>query len=319
MLLKFLSRLMASLLTTLLFATVVSVTANQTILNTTYIENKLQSQNAYDRLSDALSDEISKNSNDPTVSQTAVAAQLKNILTPAVLQQKIDVTLKQLHDYFHGNGAVPTLDVSDLVQAAQQAGLQVDGNKFSKPVELTAATKFKKVSGTAKVVGIGTIAAEVALFLGVLAIAIKRRDYRPLANIVFTLGAMLTLAGATLLFVPQLLNKVYTAKGPFASLVHDLAIVTVRDFGLRLLIPGATALLLGVLAKYALRKQRPPTYRAAVPRPKDTSSPTPVPTEPSRPQPVVPAAPAIPTSPTPPTAPAPGAPPRPKQPRKIQL
>lgn len=317
MLLTFLSRLMSSLLTSLLFATVVGLTANQTILNTTYIENKLQSQNAYDRLSDALSEEISKNSNDPTVSQTAVAAQLKTILTPDVLHQKIDVTLKQLHDYFRSNGAVPTLDVSDIVQAAQQAGLQVDGDKFSKPIELTPATKFKEVSNSAKLLGIGAIAAEVVLFLGVLAIAIKRRDYRPLANIVFSLGIMLTLAGASLVFMPQLLNKVYTAKGAFASLAHDLAIVTVRDFGLRLLIPGVTALLLGSLAKYALRRHRPQTYRATGPKRKDATLPTPA--EPSSLQPTTPLAPVAPASPAQPTNSIPGAPPRPKQPRKIQL
>ncbi|MGH7241355.1 MAG: hypothetical protein ACREGB_03610 [Candidatus Saccharimonadales bacterium] len=317
MLLTFLSRLMSSLLTSLLFVTVVGVTANQTILNTTYIENKLQSQNAYDRLSDALSDEISKNSNDPAVSQTAVATQLKSILTPDVLRQKIDVTLKQLNDYFHSNGAVPTLDVSDLVQAAQQAGLQVDGDKFSKPVELTAATNFKKVSGPAKLAGIGAIATEVVLFLGVLAIAIKRRDYRPLANIVFSLGTMLTLAGAVLLFTPQLLNKVYAANGAFASLAHDLAIVILRDFGLRLLIPGVTALLLGILAKYALHRYRPKTYRAVTPRAEDTMPSTPV--EPSGPQPTAPAVPVVPTSPVQSTGPVSGAPSRPKQPRKIQL
>lgn len=328
MLLTFLSRLMSSLLTFLLFLTVVGYTANQTVLNTTYIENKLESQNAYSRLSDALSDEISKNSSDPAISQDAVSSQLKTILTPDVLKQKIDTTLKQLQAYYKGDGPEPTLDVSDLIKQANQSGLTVDSAKFDKPVTLNGTAKLKQVGQTAKLVGIGTAVLMALLFLGVLAIAIKRRNYKPLANIVFSLGIMLTTSGLLMLFVPRLFShflKIDAATNPFAALAHDLAVVAMHDFGIRLLIPGVVALLLGILAKFALRgtgRKQPKAKKQKEVVAEDSSF---FDNREADSEPAAPAAEPTPLTPTPSTepaprpGPAPGAPPRPRGPRKIQL
>ena len=326
MFLTFLSRLMSSAVTTLLFVTVVGLTASQTLLNTGYIETKLQSQNAYSRLSDALSTKISQDSNDPNVSQDAVASQLKTVLTPAVLQQKIDTTLKQLDAYYKGNGPVPTLDISDVVQQAQNSGLDIKADKFNKPITLKATTKGKKVSDTAKLVSIGTLVAVGVLLLGILGIAIKRKNYKPFANILFSLGLMLTITGTSLLFVPRIFNKMIGTsldKNPFGPLAHDLAVSVVHDFGLRLLIPGVTALLLGTLAKIALRgtgNKQPKAKKSdgalALGYARATDAPAPDDTPPAEETPETPA----PANPQPqqPVS-TPGAPPRPKKPRKIQL
>lgn len=324
MLLAFLSRFMSSLLTALLFVIIVGTTANQTILNTGYIEHKLDSQNAYSRLSDGLSTQISKDSQDQTISQPAVASQLKTILTADVLKTKIDTTLKQLQDYYRGNGQVPALDLTDVMQQAQKSGLDIDGGKFDKPVKLQAATKLKKVSNAAKFVGIGTLVAVITLLFGILAIAIKRHNYKPLANIIFSLGIMLSVSGIVLLFVPQTLDKLHNFKtaGSLLSLVHDLFIVTVRDLGLRLLIPGITLLSLGILAKVALRRttgktpqpKKPKRIEAAEPLFLDnTVTDTPIPSV------EIPSTPTLPAKPVVTDSVIPGAPPRPKRPRKIQL
>jgi hypothetical protein len=259
MLLTFLSRLMSSLLTTLLFVTIVGATANQTILNRDYVEQKLESQQAYDRLSTALSQKISEDSNDPSIPQDAVASQLKTVLTADVLRDKIDTTIKQLEAYYKGDGPVPTLDISDLVQKAQAEGLPIDAEKFDKPVKLTALETTKPISDSAQIISIGVIVLAALLLLGVLAIAIRRRDYRPLANIVFSLGLMLTITGAALLLVPNVFSRMYkfdASTNPFGSLFHDLAVIAIHDFGLRLLIPGIVALLLGILAKLLIRSHR---------------------------------------------------------------
>lgn len=325
MLLTFLSRLMSTVLTSLLFAAVVGLVANQTVLNTTYIESKLESQNAYSRLSDALSTKISKDSGDPAMSQEAVASQLKTVLTADVLKAKIDTTLKQLEAYLQGKGPVPTLDVSDLVREAKQAGLDIQEDKFNEPVTLTAATKLKKVNDTAKFVSIGTVVAIVLLVLGILAIAVKRRNYKPFANAVFSLGIMLTLTGGLMLFMPRLFSRFYkvdASTGSLSSLARDLAVVAMHDFGLRLLIIGVVTLLLGILAKYLLRgtgHKHPrasktvelepvdtapvTTPLAGVDTPKPADTPNPIPTG----------------SPIPQGGQAPGAPPRPRTSRKIQL
>jgi hypothetical protein len=261
MLLTFLSRLMSSLLTTLLFVTVVGMTANQTILNTKYIESKLASQNAYNRLSDALSKDISDNSAASGVPQSEVSSQLKTVLTPDLLKQKIDSTLTQLQTYYRGKGPLPTIDFSSQVQQVQSAGVPLDAGKYNQPVKLTAASKAKRISDAAKYVGIGLLALMAVLFASIFAIAIKRRDYRPLGNIVFSLGLMLTITGGSMLFVPAIFNKLYKfnpVTNPFGSLAHDLAIAIIHDYALRLLIIGVVALLVGILAKFLLHKQRQP-------------------------------------------------------------
>lgn len=249
---------MSSLLTTLLFVTVVGVTANQTILNTNYIEKNLENQQAYDRLSDALSKDIGNNTETSAIPQSSISAGLKVVLTPDVLRVKINSTLTQLQAYYRGNGPVPTIDISDLVQQAQQSGFPIDAGKYNQPVELSAATKAKQVSDVAKYVSIGMLIIIALLLAGVVAIAIKRRDLRPLANIVFSLGLMLTITGGALLVVPRVFSQLYKfdpVTNPFGALAHDLAVSAIHDFGIRLVLPGLAALVLGGLAKFALRSK----------------------------------------------------------------
>jgi hypothetical protein len=318
MFVTFLSRLMSSLLTTLLFVAIVGLTANQTILNTHYVEAKLKSQDAYSRLSTALSQEISKKANSQSetpLSQPELEAQLKKILTAEVLQAKIETTLKQLQDYYQHNGPVPTLDISDLVQQANENGLQIDAEKYDKPIKLTGLTKTKQVSDSTKLASIGALVFMAILFAGVLAIAIKRRDFRPLANIVFVLGLMLSISGTALLFVPGIFTKLYRfnpSTNPFGSLTSDLATSTIHDFGLRLLIYGLLALLLGIAAKFFLRKRRQKRPLEYAKADKESAKPD-VPV--SDPVSIY----DVPTTPAPtdsvPGAPAPR---RPSKPRKIQ-
>lgn len=318
MLLTILSRIMASVLTTLLFITIVGITADQTVLNTGYIETTLEKEKAYDRLSAAISQEISSNSADPSVPKEELASQLEAVITPDVLKEKIDTTLKQLQEYFRGDGPVPTLDISDLVQQAQANGLQIDADKFNEPVQLTAVTEVKKLSDAAQIISIATLVVVAVLLAGVIGIAIKRRDWRPLANIVFSLGLMLTITGACLMLVPQIFSRLYTfdaATNPFGSLAQDLAAIAVHDFGIRLLIPGLVALVIGIIAKVLLKKhkqKRPLDYAKADPPPQTnglTAAPVSIEDAPTTPTQTGPSV-------------TPGAPPAPRavtKPRKIQL
>jgi hypothetical protein len=319
MLLTFLSRVMSTLLTTLLFVTIVGFTANQTILNTGYVEKRLESQQAYERLSTAISNEISKNAETP-LSQPELQAKLKQILASQVLKEKIDTTLKQLKDYYQHDGPVPTLDISDLIAQAQQAGLDINDEKFEKPIKLTGLEKTKQVSDSARLASIGALVFMALLLIGVLAIALKRRDFRPLANITFSLGLMLTITGTALLFVPSAFSKAYKfnpSTNPFGSLASDLANATTRDFGLRLLIPGAVILLAGIVWKILIRKAGKPRSLAYAKADKPTIL-NDIPERPAKPVSVEDA----PTTPTSPKNDIPGAPPAPRpanKSRKIQL
>lgn len=321
MLMTFLSRLMSSLLTTLLFVAVAGFTASQTVLNVPYVEQKLADENAYVRLSDALSTQISQKSQDPRIPQELVATQLKTVLTPEVLKAKVDTTLKQLQAYYRGDGPIPTLDITDLLAQAEAAGLQLEASKYEKPVELTPVSGIKSLSDAAGLIGIGLAIVMVLLFSGILIIAIKRRDFRPFANIAFSLGLMLSITGAALLFVPAVFNRIYTfnqSSNPIGTLVHDVAIAAVHDFGIRLLIPGIIILLVGLVGKLLLRrrKTKQPLEYARAEAPTILND---MPSPPPRPVSIV----DVPTTPTTqPTESTPGAPPAPraaKKPRKLQF
>src|SRR5438045_3503554 len=97
--LSWLSKLTASLLISVLFAAVLTLFLDQTLLNSSYLEGQLASTNSYTKLSDALSDQVVKSSdnNDP-----ALKAKVLSILTPTVLQTKLDGGLEQLQAYYKG-------------------------------------------------------------------------------------------------------------------------------------------------------------------------------------------------------------------------
>ncbi len=281
--LSWLSRFMATVLTTLLFLVVVTIAAGQTVLNTQYLESELQSQQAYSKLSTAISKDISKQA-DAGQAQDAVTTQLQSIITPQVLQQRLSKTLNEIQAYYKGNGPVPTLDVSDLVNQAEAAGLPAPNDpKLQQPIKLTAATKAKHYSNAAKAVGAGVIALIVVLIVGLVAIARKTRNYKPLCAVLVSLGIMLSVTGGSLLIVPRIFNKLYTfnpATNPFGALAHDIALGVLHDYALHLLIPGLAILVVGIVARLLVGRagKRVTPVAEATPAPAATRPITQLPT-----------------------------------------
>jgi hypothetical protein len=314
--LAWLNRLFASALTILLFMLVVAFAASQTFLNAAFMKQELQHQHAYGRLSTALSDDITSKSGsggDPQVTE-----QLKRIISPPKLQQRLDSTIDQIQAFYQHNGPVPTLNVSDLLDQAQTAGLPVpDSPELQKPIKLTALDKTRELAKVLQFVGIGLAVVTVLLIIGMFAIARRRRDYKPFAAVLIALGIMLGVTGGVLLLVPRLFNKLVgfnPADNPYGPLARDMALDIVHDFALRLLIPGIAVLVAGILLRILIGKVR---KRKAAPDSRGADTPA----APAAPAPAAPitAAPTDAPEDTPaaaPPVPRPSRPPRP--PRKIQ-
>ena len=258
MILAWLNRLMATLLTTLLFVAIVALAASQTFLNGPYMKSKLQGQHTYNRLSTALSNDIAKQAGSADDQQ--LISQLQQVITPGVLQQRLDSTIDQIQAYYQQNGPLPTLNVSDLIDKAQAQGLPVpDDPQLQQPIKLTALDKTKEFANVLKFVGIGLAIVIVLLVLGMLAIARKRRNYKPFAAVLISLGIMLSITGGALLLVPKVFNKLVgfdPASNPYGPLARDLALGIVHDFALHLLIPGVAILIAGILLRILIGKVR---------------------------------------------------------------
>jgi hypothetical protein len=287
MMLSWFNRFMASALTTLLFVVVVLFAASQTFLDGQYIKTQLKDQNAYNRLSTAISSDIAKNADDVTTPQNQVTSQLQTIITPQILQQRLTKTIDEVQAYYQDKGPVPTLDVSDLVDKAQTAGLPApDDSKLQGPIKLTAATKAKSFSTAAKAIGAAMLALILLLIIGIFVIARKRHNYKTFTAVLTSLGIMLSVTGAALLIVPHIFNKLYTfnpSTNPFGALAHDLALGILHDFALHLLIPGLAILAIGILIRVligrAAKRAKADTDAAPTAEP-DVPAPRPLPNTP---------------------------------------
>lgn len=261
MLLSWLSKLLASLLVSILFVTTFGLVASQTILKSHYIEDQLQKNNAYGKLASSISDQIVKNA-DATLSKSQLSDQVKAIVTPEVVQQKLTTTLDQLQAYYTGSGPAPTLDVSDLVAKAQAAGVPAPADSnLTKPITIAGTAKAKDVKAKVGQVKSLTIVLIAVLVIGLTAIAIVRHTYVPLANVLVSLGGMLTLSGAGLMFAPSLADKLIKfdySSNAFAGIAHDLIKSIGQDIGKRLLIIGATVLAVGILTRIVLSRVTKP-------------------------------------------------------------
>lgn len=320
MILSWLNRLSASTLTILLFVAVVLFALSQTVLDAQYIKTELQHQNAYNRLSVAISNDIAKNADaTTTTTQTQLMQQLQTVVTPQILQARLTKTIDEIQAYYEGRGPVPTLDVSDLVNQAQQAGLPVpDDPKLQQPIKLTAATNIKRLVNPALAVGAAMLAFILFLIIGLLVAAHKRHNYKTLTAVLTSLGIMLSVTGGALLVVPHIFNKLYTfnpTTNPFGALAHDVALGILHDFALRLAVPGLAILAIGILLRVLIAKA---DKRAKVAASAHLSDAPEYDTAPLAPLPDVPPPTNAPEQ-TPTAAPPIPRTPGPRPPRKIQL
>jgi hypothetical protein len=271
--LVWLNRLSASALTILLFVLVVAFAASQTFLNAAYAKSELQHQNAYSRLSKAVSTDIANKSGD--ASDPQLVTQLQKVITPQILQQRLDNTIDQIQNFYQHNGKVPTLDVSDLIDKAQSDGLPVPDNaELQKPIELSALKKTKELANVIKLVSIGLAVVILLLIITLFAIARKRRNYKPLAAVLISLGIMLSVTGGALLLIPHVFNKLVgfnPETNPYGTLGRDLTLDTIRDFAMHLFVPGVALLVAGILLRVLIGKVR---RRKAAPDPSDSDTPT---------------------------------------------
>ena len=260
MVFSWLSKLLAALLVVTLFGTIFAIVLNQTVLSSHYLEGQLTADNSYSKLSDAIVAEFVKNANPPSTAPQ-VATEVKAVVTPAVLQQKINPALDQLEAYYKGNGAPPTIDLSDLIAQAQAAGLSVpkDAN-LDKPIVLSGNSQVKGASKQFEHVKLASILLSLLLIVALLAVSWERHKFATLPDVAIVLGVLVGFIATIFSVAPGIVDKhakFNFSSNAFASTAHDLAIHIAHNLGERFAIIAAVLFIIGVATRILVARMKP--------------------------------------------------------------
>lgn len=252
MLLSFLSKTLATLLTAVLSTAIITTIMNQTLLSSAYLEGQMTSVHGYDRASVALSDEIAHS---PDLAAYPMAEPvLQSVLTPTVLKQKINGALEQMQAYYQGNGPRPVIDLTDLASQAQAAGVPVPQNSgLTQPIVLGSSnSNTKNVGRNVSDIRPATLILSVLLATALAAVAWRRRQFKPLPNVLISVGILVGLVALVLHLGSGLADhflRFGTSSNLFASLGHDLADSIANDLAKRFGVVAVVLLAVGVPAR----------------------------------------------------------------------
>jgi hypothetical protein len=248
MLLSALSKLLATSLVGVLVGLVLMTVLTQTVLSSEYVKGKLAATDSYGRLSVALTDEISQKV--PVAENQQVRTKLETILTPQVLQTKIDGVLDQSESYYRGTGPLPVIDLTDLAAQAQAAGIPIpEDSAIATSVPLQASARGKEYSQTFDNTQTATIVGAVLLTAALLAVSWKRHKWVALPYVLIAVGVLIGLITVAIHFASGAAANHIAAEAKanaFSLIGSDLltAIATdlVRNFGIIAVVFGVVGI-----------------------------------------------------------------------------
>lgn len=259
-----LSKFLAGLLVSVLCSAIITIIMSQTLLSAHYIEGRLTAVNGYNRLSTALTQEVSQEAG--ATNNPEVNAKLQSILTPTALEQKINTALDQLQQFYQGKAPAPTITLNDLATQAQAQGIPVQQTTtLTQPIELagngakTSQTNQTNVAKTFDHIRLTTILTAGALTAALLALSWRRHRYSTLPDVLVGVGVLMGLIALTFYLSTGLANhyiKFSTTSNAFAELGRDLAENIVRDLGWRFAIIAVVCFVAGLTTRiFAARLQ----------------------------------------------------------------
>jgi hypothetical protein len=224
---RWLVKTLASLLTAVLFLAVISVVFHTTIFNAKYIEGQLDRTNAYNRLSVALSDQVSQQAG--VAGNAQLSGGVSNVLQPAALKQKVNTALAGYQAYYEGKGGVPQLDLTGLAAQAQAQGVPLPANTtISQPISF-ASSNDQGAQNVGKAIAgarTTTLVLGVALVLVLAVLSWRTRRYRTLPNVLISVGFFLGLMALAFWLGPTLVQRyvpLVNGSNAFLGLGRDLA------------------------------------------------------------------------------------------------
>lgn len=243
---KWLSRFLAFLLTIALFGAVLSLVFDRTLLSAGYLDAKFKQQDIYTRVATDLPTEIAKQGG--AEARTALP-DLQKVITPELVQAKVETALKEFERYYKSGGPAPTIDLSDVVAKARAEGLQIPAGKFDKPVVVAGIGQTR---GAVQ----GFESAKLGMILGVALLTIllgvvcwRRQNFRPLARALAITGGLVSIIAIALGLAPGIIDSRLhfdLKSDQYLAMGHDVALQAFRDLAVTFGVIGGVLILLGV-------------------------------------------------------------------------
>lgn len=257
MLLSWLSKFIASLLVAVLSLTIITTVLGQTLLSSNYLETQLSATDSYARLSNAISGQVVKDSG---IVDSALEPKVKSVITPDVVKSRVNSALDQLEAYYQGNGQAPQIDLSDIAAQLQAAGLPVNTNTsiLTQPVTLgpNGPANTQRGHDYQRVKSVVLVISIVLVVLLVL-LCWKRREYRPLANVLISVGISIGIIALFCHFVPGLADrflKFNTSTNAFVGVSHDMVQAIAKDLAKHFGIIAIICIVLGIVARVVIKR-----------------------------------------------------------------
>jgi len=264
MLLSALSKTLSTFLVLVLVGMAMAFTADSTVFNNEYVEQKLTETNSYQRLSVALNQEIAnKASQENNADTAAMTAKLQEILTPAVLEQKITQAIDGFHAYYRGNGPLPTIDLTDIAAQAKANGIPIpEDSEINKPITFGSNAQLKDASKTFNGIRQSSIVVAVLLAGSILVLSWKRGKWGALPNTAIASGVLVGLLTLVFWLTSRATVNAQTvgkdaAANAFAAIGRDLAASITHDFAARLGIIAAVLLVSGIVSRILVARLHP--------------------------------------------------------------
>ena len=278
MLLSATSKLLASLLASSIASLILALTFVQTVGNSHYLEQRLQATNSYQRLSVALSDELSQGI--PGIAASQAQPILMRILTPQVLQAKTTSALDQIQAYYQGDGPAPTIDLTDLAAQAKAAGIPVPAdNAINKPITIGVSQNAHKQGNVINALWWSSVAGLILCAAGLIVVCKLRRTWVPLPNMLIGTGILLGVLALLIAVAAGLVSHASISNNSahaFASLGRDLGVLIAKDIAKRLAAWAVILAAIGVGVRMLLLRGRRNTSNPVMPQSPVESGQTPL-------------------------------------------
>ncbi len=212
---KFLVWLLNSILLSSIFALCFTFAMQRTVFSPDYLRDKIQRSGLTVQLSDILPGLLAQQAG-KDVPKEDIQRAVKDVLTPQLLQTKVNQAADQFNNYLAKNGALPQLDLKDVAQAAAANGIDIPPEAVAKPIVLPATTgnQMKLVYQKTAQAQMISLLVTLVLFLIIFMICYRTHDYGALTYLFVMSGLMQLLLYLTMKYAPDLVVRFIPTTDP---------------------------------------------------------------------------------------------------------
>lgn len=255
------SRFLAAVLVSVITIAVLAQVFNSTLLSSKYLTQTAAKSGIYNSLAVNITNQLVKQVNQHSSNVPLTAAQIaeiKNVITPSLIQTKVTGALSAIQAYYKSNGPTPTISLSDVSTQLQTAGLPVAGNNnvLTKPININGNQQIREqVKNFEEVKLLSSIAALVIIGL-LLFLSWEEHRWKILPDIAIVNGVIFGILSLIFIFSVHFADKygkLNTNSNAFADTANDYAKALTHGLGEIIGIISIILLVIGIAGRILLR------------------------------------------------------------------